>query len=359
MALSGQLSDLSLAELIEFFCNQRKTGRLKIAYQLAPGYFYFDRGELVDAKIGALIGVDAVYYALTLENASFKFSTAFEATRRTIHQPWAHVALEGLRRLDEGVTPKEAFPEGMLLAHDDEPEDDDVKTEKAAVSEKASPSKTAQVSQSAEPEQSQAPLQFTVESSRGQGRSRTLVYAAVIAALVLSVAAIGFPAGWYGKRKSVAAAPAATAPDAKAESSAPTVTENNQTDSSTAQAEEAQSGTASTDANNLASRQQQQEREREARAAYLAAQERERAQQAAKQSPTLPGQPAPANTGEVKKPETPAPAQKRTVTVQVTYDENGRVTQTSGGDGMSQRIARQKRFPTGKSGTATVTIPVN
>jgi hypothetical protein len=362
MALSGQLSDLSLAELIEFFCNQRKTGRLKIAYQRAPGYFYFDRGELVDAKIGALIGVDAVYYALTLENASFKFSTAFEATRRTIHQPWAHVALEGLRRLDEGVTPKEAFPEGIPLAHDDEPEDDDVKApEKAAVSEKASPSEQAPVSQSAAPEQSQAPLQFTVESSRGQGRSRTLVYAGVIAALVLSVAAIGFPAGWYGKRKSVAAAPVATAPEAKSESSAPTITENNQTDSSTTQTEEAQSGSTgntSSDASNLALRQQQ-ERDREARAAYLAAQERERAQQAAKQSPTLQAQPAQANAGEARKPETPAPAQKRTVTVQVTYDENGRVTQASGGDGMSQRIARQKRFPTGKPGTATVTIPVN
>src|SRR5918997_1278658 len=106
MALSGQLSYLSLAELIEFFCNQRKTGRLKVAYEATPGYFYFDRGDLVDAKIGSLNGVEAIYYALTLANASFKFSTAFEPTRRTIHQPWTQVTLEGLRRLDEGIKPK-------------------------------------------------------------------------------------------------------------------------------------------------------------------------------------------------------------------------------------------------------------
>lgn len=356
MALSGQLSDLSLAELIEFFCNQRKTGRLKIAYQRAPGYFYFDRGELVDAKIGALSGVDAVYYALTQENASFKFSTAFEATRRTIHRPWAHVALEGLRRLDEGVTPKEAFPEGMPPVHDDEPEDAEERprTERAAVAEKL------EVPQSAEPEPASSPLQLTVEGSSGGGRSRALVYAAVIGALLISVAAIGFPAGWYGKRKAVATAtPAAASSEAKADASAPAVTENNPSDSSAAQTEAVPSDTtggATSDTNNLALRQQQ---EREARAAYLAAQERANAQQAARQNATAQPQPAAASAGEVKKPETAAPAQKKTVTVQVTYDENGRVTQASGGDGMAQRIARQKRFPTGKAGTATVTIPVN
>src|SRR4051812_46096320 len=105
MALTGQLSDLSLAELIVFFCNQRKTGRLKVSYNRAPGYFYFKSGELLDARIGSLSGVEAIYYALTQENASFKFSTTIEPTKRSIHQPWASVALEGLRRMDEGIEP--------------------------------------------------------------------------------------------------------------------------------------------------------------------------------------------------------------------------------------------------------------
>src|ERR1044071_10189168 len=119
MALSGQLSDLSLAELIEFFCNQRKTGRLKVAYQLTPGYFYFDRGDLVDARVGSLNGVEAIYYALTLANASFKFSPSFEATRRTIHQPWTQVTLEGLRRLDEGIKPKAPTPVVGIVKDED------------------------------------------------------------------------------------------------------------------------------------------------------------------------------------------------------------------------------------------------
>ena len=332
MALSGQLSDLSLAELIEFFCNQRKTGRLKIAYQKAPGYFYFDRGELVDAKIGALSGVDAVYYALTQENASFKFSTAFEPTRRTIHQPWAQVALEGLRRLDEGVAPKEAFPEGELLAHDEEPEEPGEQSSRAAGGEGV------------------APLSLTVESSAEKGRNRMFVYAAVVAALVLSVAAIGFPAGWYGKRKQVVAAPSQPAPEVKSEEQSEAVS---QPDAASAPAEADPSGAAASSDSAFAVRQRE-ERAREARERMLAAQQ---SAQAAKQTAPVPGQTT-TNPAEVKKPEPVKPVQK-TVTVQVTYDENGRVTQASGGDGMAQRIARQKRFPAGKGGSATITIPVN
>jgi hypothetical protein len=54
----------------------------------------------------------------------------------------------------------------------------------------------------------------------------------------------------------------------------------------------------------------------------------------------------------------PANGPKR-VTVTVTYDESGRVTQASGSDATAVRIARQKRFPAGKAGSATVTIPIN
>src|SRR5215470_15049928 len=110
MALTGHLSDLSLSELIEFFCNQRKSGRLKVLYPSGAGYFYLQAGSVVDARIGVLRGIDAVYYALTLPNAEFEFSVDAEAAERTINQPWTQVVLEGLRRLDENIPPGVAFP---------------------------------------------------------------------------------------------------------------------------------------------------------------------------------------------------------------------------------------------------------
>src|SRR5688500_10153604 len=108
MALTGQLSDMSLAELIEFFCNQRKTGRLKIDYPRGHSVFFIKEGELVDAKVGTLSGPEAVYFSLTLPNAAFDFSPDVQATRRTIDQAWTQVVLEGLRRLDAGLSPTEA-----------------------------------------------------------------------------------------------------------------------------------------------------------------------------------------------------------------------------------------------------------
>jgi hypothetical protein len=330
MALSGQLSDLSLAELIEFFCNQRKTGRLKVAYEVTPGFFYFDRGDLVDAKIGTLNGVEAIYYALTLANASFKFTQAFEPTRRTIHQPWTQVTLEGLRRLDEGIKPKAPFAEeGVSYT-----EDPDGMRESAEAVEYDS--------------ESGVPFALMVDSTAGSGRSK-MVYAAVAVAVLALVAVAGIPAGWYGKGKAAAVAaqpvaPAPPAPEVQASSDNSSVVP--QPEETAVDPNSAEAAASSGDANALAMKRAREARERARLAEAVAA------KQAVANQPA--GQP-----GEVvKKPESVKPGPKM-VTVQVSYDEAGRVTQTSGGDGTAQRIARQKRFPAGKAGTTTVTIPIN
>jgi hypothetical protein len=329
MALSGQLSDLSLAELIEFFCNQRKSGRLKVAYERAPGYFYFDRGDLVDAKIGSLNGVEAIYYALTLANASFKFSPAFEPTKRTIHQPWTQVTLEGLRRLDEGIKPKEPVFEGVVSLTDD-PDGVNETVEQVEFD-----------------SNSPLPLSLTVDNAANGGHSSRMVFAGVVVAVIALVAVIGIPAGWYSKGKAeapVSQAPPSPAPAPEAQAA------NTEDNSATPQPEQpavepnAADAAAASDPNALAAKRAREAKER-ARLAEASA---------ARQAASAPDSSADA----AKKPEAAKPGPKM-VSVQVTYDESGRVTQTSGGDGTAQRIARQKRFPTGKAGSTTITIPIN
>ncbi|HEV7373101.1 MAG TPA: DUF4388 domain-containing protein [Pyrinomonadaceae bacterium] len=330
MALSGQLSDLSLAELIEFFCNQRKTGRLKVAYERAPGYFYFDRGDLVDAKIGSLNGIEAIYYALTLANASFKFSPAFEPTRRSIHQPWTQVTLEGLRRLDEGIKPKEPTVEEGVLYTDDPDGVNETAVEVEFDSD------------------SPLPLSQTVSNAASGGRSK-MVFAAVAVVVIALVAVIGIPAGWFSKGKTAVAAQPATAPEAQASNAkSNNAEEASQPDQSAVDPASADAASLN-DANALAARRAREARDR-ARLAEAAAAR----QNAAANSPAAPA----SNVEAVKKPDAIKPGPKM-VSVQVTYDEAGRVTQTSGGDGTAQRIARQKRFPAGKAGSTTITIPIN
>src|SRR5215217_455295 len=189
MALTGHLSDLSLSELIEFFCNQRKSGRLKVLYPQGAGFFYLQAGSVVDARIGVLHGIDAVYYALTLPNAKFEFSADLEAGSRTINQPWTQVVLEGLRRLDENIAPSVAFPPEYV------PEPDELETAPAESSSKSS----------SDVETSFAPTFFSFVGKESMNRRKPLFIGAIAVAVVASVAVIGVPAGWYSSRKAAAA----------------------------------------------------------------------------------------------------------------------------------------------------------
>ncbi len=311
MALTGHLSDLSLSELIEFFCNQRKSGRLKVLYPTGAGYFYLQAGSVVDARIGVLHGIDAVYYALTLPNAEFEFSADAEAKNRTINQPWTQVVLEGLRRLDENISPGVAFPPDYV------PEPDELATQ-PSVSESEPKSET---------ERSFAPA-FLALGKESVGRRKPLIIGAVAVAILASVAVIGVPAGWYKSSPAAAASTESTPPPPAPQSTqAETPAQPQPTDAAAAPAAEDPEAAA----------RRQREKERRAREA------------AAKAAETA---------GTVPAPEAAKPGAKRVV-VTVTYDESGRVTQASGGDANALRIARQKRFPPGKAGSATITIPIN
>jgi uncharacterized protein DUF4388 len=311
MALTGHLSDLSLSELIEFFCNQRKSGRLKVLYPQGAGYFFLQAGSVVHARIGVLHGIDAVYYALTLPNAEFEFSVDVEAGSRTINQPWTQVVLEGLRRLDENIAPGVAFPPDYV------PEPDELAS--------VSVEKGQLTSEDTEKSFSPAFLQFGKESV---SRRKPLFIGAIAVAVLASVAVIGVPAGWYSK-KAVATTKTENVSQAPAQESTQAQPAP-QPQATTAGAE-----TPNEDPATLAAKRQR-EKERKAREAAKAAE----------------------NPASVASVEAAKPGAKRVV-VTVTYDESGRVTQASGGDANALRIARQKRFPPGKAGSATVSIPIN
>lgn len=322
MALTGHLSDLSLSELIEFFCNQRKTGCLNVLYPQGHGCFYLQAGSVVDAKIGVLRGIDAVYYALTLPNAAFEFKGAAETLERTINQPWTQVVLEGLRRLDEGITPTDAFPNGPLPDQDDVVPNDQVEAPR-------SNNAAARV-----------PAFLSVVSGGSLGRRKPLIAGAVAVAILASVVVIGVPAGWYRRSKPAVA----STPNAAATSEVMPVGNGASANSSSAPA--AVDARATEAAVLAAKRQREKERakarEEKANAAVADASAHPNAA-VATQSPSAPE----------------AKVGPRKVTVQVSYDESGRVVQASGADPTAIRIARQRHFPPGKAGTATVTISIN
>ena len=86
VVLTGHLDEQPLPELIRRLRVQRKTGRLQVEYREGPAAFFFDEGQMVDAQMGALRGVEALYAALALEGASFNFNPLVRPPERSIDE---------------------------------------------------------------------------------------------------------------------------------------------------------------------------------------------------------------------------------------------------------------------------------
>ena len=479
MALTGELSDLSLAELIEFFCNQRKTGCIEVKYPSGPASFYLQSGAVVHAEVGTLRGIEAVYYALTQANASFTFNSAIDAPAQTINQPWTSVVLEGLRRMDEGIPPPSAFPAGVaapviqepvkpiiqepvieqpvavepspieappvvnsepplvnafdepqvesadVLAAEPEPivstpeevpalavpiveaypkpiigaRQEVTKAPVAVVEEKSKPTvsapqpvvpapimhqeakpdamareKKSKLDKKQKPEDSAAfdvepagilsyhpkPAPSEVSPIFAQvGKGGGFSYGpwklgAIFAAVVLVIAVVAVPWGWYARSKAAKMTP--DPQNVTSNSAQPGAVVNSSQDSSS-QTQSPGNEQAAVASDQSASAVNNPAAASENRPLHP----REEARKPRTETP-LPNSTAPASAAASNQPvSNPQPASNaaRKVTVTVTYDENGRVTQASGGDATALRIARQKRFPAGKGGSATVTIPIN
>jgi hypothetical protein len=222
--------------------------------------------------------------------------------------------LEGLRRLDENIAPGVAFPPEYVDEPDElQPAVNDAET-------------------SAQVEKSFAPAFLNLGKDQISRRKPVFIGAAAVAVLAI-VAVIGVPAGWYSTKK------AAAAPAAEVVNNQPASSQPAQVETPTQPQPSTEEASANDDPAAIAARRQR-EKERRAREA-----------KAAEENGAVASTPPAA--AEANKP-----GAKRVV-VTVTYDETGRVTQASGGDANALRIARQKRFPAGKPGSATISIPLN
>jgi len=95
VVLTGHLSNYPLSDLVGILRHQKKTGRLLIEYPKGPATFYFQEGELIDARLNDLVGLQAICVALGQPDAAFNFNPLIPATRRSI-EPSLHRAVSEL-----------------------------------------------------------------------------------------------------------------------------------------------------------------------------------------------------------------------------------------------------------------------
>ena len=84
VVLTGHLSNYPLSDLVGILRHQHKSGRLLIEYPKGPATFFFQNGELIDARMNDLVGLQAICVALAQPEASFNFNPLIQSPRRSI-----------------------------------------------------------------------------------------------------------------------------------------------------------------------------------------------------------------------------------------------------------------------------------
>jgi ABC-type branched-subunit amino acid transport system substrate-binding protein len=103
MALAGDIRDFPFSDVAQL-CSQIKcTGMLVLSSPRGEdiGFFGFESGELYDARLEDVEGLEAFFRALTLKEAAFRVDFNVRSPERRIFVSVGAMIIEGLRRVDE------------------------------------------------------------------------------------------------------------------------------------------------------------------------------------------------------------------------------------------------------------------
>ena len=102
--VSGSLKEMGLPDMVQVLFHGRKTGNLKITTASQSGEIHFQEGAVVNALWGPKKGVHAFYDMIQLTEGQFALDPSFKPKERMIHESAEALLLEGMRRMDEGLT---------------------------------------------------------------------------------------------------------------------------------------------------------------------------------------------------------------------------------------------------------------
>ncbi len=100
--MQGNLKDMSVADLVQHACLDRKQARLLLTNGDQQAEIYFDAGQMVHAALGDVQGKEVIFRVLNWQDGVFQMENGVAAPQRSIHEGWTEILLEGARLLDEG-----------------------------------------------------------------------------------------------------------------------------------------------------------------------------------------------------------------------------------------------------------------
>jgi len=104
--VTGELSQISLPDLVQLFLVNRRSGVIELVRRGAGdeeerGVLHLREGEVVQAAVGAVEGEKALYRLLTWTRGSFAFQHGTGDVPRQIQAGTRNLLMEGMRQVDE------------------------------------------------------------------------------------------------------------------------------------------------------------------------------------------------------------------------------------------------------------------
>lgn len=102
MAVSGNLKDLSLVDMIQIYKADKKDVVINLGSDLGFGRVFMEKGEIVHSTYQDLVGKEALYKLITWDEGEFEVLFDAAITDRTItDESVQSILLDGMRILDE------------------------------------------------------------------------------------------------------------------------------------------------------------------------------------------------------------------------------------------------------------------
>jgi predicted regulator of Ras-like GTPase activity (Roadblock/LC7/MglB family) len=104
MGIQGSLTDMSVADLIQLNCQDRRTVKLTIKHDDQEAIIWFKDGNVIHSSLGSLDGEEVIYRILSWQQGKFDSEIDKEAPTTSVNRSWTSLLLEGAKRLDEQST---------------------------------------------------------------------------------------------------------------------------------------------------------------------------------------------------------------------------------------------------------------
>jgi predicted regulator of Ras-like GTPase activity (Roadblock/LC7/MglB family) len=101
MAMQGNLRDMSVADIIQVNCQDKKTAEATITSNGKEARLFFFDGNVTHAEMGNVVGEEVIYQILAWDQGEFTINPGVTHPTSSIKRNWSGLLLEGAKRLDE------------------------------------------------------------------------------------------------------------------------------------------------------------------------------------------------------------------------------------------------------------------